>query len=92
MPARKHYNATPAKFRAVLESGYELTGRYSDKCPTLDIKLYILSHRPEWGEYSSAWWSYNFKKCGLGVGKFAVERTGLRRKMLSIINAGAVAI
>ena len=84
MPARKHYNATPAKFRAVLEGGYELTGRHSDRCRTLDIKLYILSHRPEWSEYSSAWWSYNLKKCGLGVGVFGIERTGLRRRIINL--------
>jgi hypothetical protein len=92
MPARKHFNATPSKFRAILELGYEITGNYRDKSLTHDIKQFVLSHRPEWNEYSSAWWSYNFKKCELGVGVFGVERTGLRRKMLPIINASAVVI
>ena len=88
MPARKHFNATPAKFRAILETGYEITEKYSDKCYTHDIKQFVLSHRPEWNEYSSAWWSYNLKKCGLGVGVFGIERTGIRRRPLSIVNLG----
>lgn len=86
MPARKHFNATPTKFKMILESGYEITHNYRDKAFVYDIKQFILGVRPEWTEYCSAWWSYNFKKCGLGVGTFAIERTGLRRKMLPIIN------
>ena len=86
MPPRKHFNATPAKFRAVLESGYEITQNYRDKVMVYDLKLYMLALRPEWGEYSSAWWSKSLRECGLGVGRFGIERTGLRRKMLPIIN------
>ena len=86
MPGRKHFNATPAKFKAILESGYEITHNYRDRCLVFDIKQYILGMRPEWNEYSPAWWSYNFKRCGLGVNQFGIDRTGLRRRMLPIVN------